>query len=71
MTYQHVQLPEGGQKIQYRDGVPHDVPDNPILGFVEGDGIGVDITPPCLKVWDAAGTVHLLPGDCKATQVRP
>jgi isocitrate dehydrogenase len=54
MTYQHVTLPEGGQKIQYRDGVPHDVPDNPILGFVEGDGIGVDITPPCLKVWDAA-----------------
>jgi isocitrate dehydrogenase len=54
MTYQHVTLPDGGQKIQYQDGVPHDVPDNPILGFVEGDGIGVDITPPCLKVWDAA-----------------
>jgi len=30
------------------------VPDDPILGFIEGDGIGVDITPACLKVWDAA-----------------
>ncbi|EQD41790.1 isocitrate dehydrogenase, NADP-dependent, partial [mine drainage metagenome] len=30
------------------------VPDDPWIGYVEGDGIGVDITPPCLKVWNAA-----------------
>ena len=30
------------------------MPDNPILGYVEGDGIGVDITPASIKIWDAA-----------------
>ncbi len=53
MAYQHITLPEGGQKITVRDGKLN-VPDNPILGYVEGDGIGVDITPACLKIWDAA-----------------
>jgi isocitrate dehydrogenase len=53
MAYQHVKMPEHGTRIS----VEHDrlqVPDDPILGYVEGDGIGVDITPACLKVWDAA-----------------
>jgi len=53
MSYRHVKLPESGQKIS----VSNDklvVPDNPILGFVEGDGIGPDITRAALRVWDAA-----------------
>ncbi len=53
MSYQHVKLPETGTRIS----VEHDqlkVPNDPILGFIEGDGIGVDITPACLKIWDAA-----------------
>ncbi|HET7675945.1 MAG TPA: isocitrate dehydrogenase (NADP(+)) [Gammaproteobacteria bacterium] len=53
MAYQHVKLPDGGAKITTKNG-KLSVPDNPILGYVEGDGIGVDITPACLKVWDAA-----------------
>ncbi|HLU61428.1 MAG TPA: NADP-dependent isocitrate dehydrogenase [Gammaproteobacteria bacterium] len=53
MSYKHIRLPEGGEKITVRDGKLH-VPEQPILGFVEGDGIGVDITPACLKIWDAA-----------------
>ncbi len=43
MSYKHVKLPEGGEKISIIDG-KLSVPDNPILGFVEGDGIGPDIT---------------------------
>jgi isocitrate dehydrogenase len=53
MAYKHIKLPEGGEKITVKDGKLN-VPDEPILGYVEGDGIGVDITPACLKIWDAA-----------------
>jgi isocitrate dehydrogenase len=53
MSYRHVKIPESGQKIT----VSNDklvVPDNPVLGFVEGDGIGPDITRAAMRVWDAA-----------------
>ncbi len=53
MTYRHIGFPENGTKITIRDGRPN-VPDNPILGYVEGDGIGPDITSASLRVWDAA-----------------
>lgn len=53
MSYKHVKLPAGGAKITIKDG-KLSVPHNPILGYVEGDGIGVDITPASLKIWDAA-----------------
>lgn len=53
MAYQHIKLPEGGEKITF-SGDKIQVPEQPILGYVEGDGIGVDITPVCLKIWDAA-----------------
>jgi len=53
MGYQHVKLPEAGTRISVENDKLN-VPDDPILGFIEGDGIGVDITPACLKVWDAA-----------------
>ncbi len=49
----HVVWPSTGERIR----VESDrlvVPDQPILGFVEGDGIGPDITRACLRVWDAA-----------------
>ena len=53
MAYQHTQLPPGGERIRRS---PHglDVPDNPIIGYIEGDGIGPDITRACLRVWDEA-----------------
>ncbi len=53
MGYQHIQLPESGDKIRIDNGKLV-VTDQPILGFIEGDGIGVDITPACMKVWNAA-----------------
>ena len=53
MDYQKISIPEGGEKISIRDG-RLSVPDNPILGYIEGDGIGPDITRACLRIWDAA-----------------
>jgi isocitrate dehydrogenase len=50
MSATHITVPAGGQKIVA--GQP--VPDNPIIPFIEGDGIGVDITPVMIKVIDAA-----------------
>jgi isocitrate dehydrogenase len=53
MTYQHIELPDTGEKISIRNGELL-VPDRPILGFVEGDGIGPDISRAMLRVLDAA-----------------
>ena len=53
MSYQHTRLPETGDKIRVA-GDRLAVTDQPILGFVEGDGIGPDITRACLRIWDAA-----------------
>ncbi len=53
MDYQHIRLPAGGEKIVVRNGRLY-VPDRPIVGYVEGDGIGPDIMRAALKVWDAA-----------------
>ncbi len=53
MGYQHIKLPQSGDKIRVENGKLV-VSDQPILGYIEGDGIGVDITPACMKVWDAA-----------------
>ena len=50
MSASKIQVPAGGQKIV--PGQP--VPDNPIIPFIEGDGIGADITPVMKKVVDAA-----------------
>ncbi len=52
--YQHIQVPEGGQKITVNPDFSLNVPDNPIIPFIEGDGTGVDITPVMIKVVDAA-----------------
>jgi isocitrate dehydrogenase len=53
MSYRHIQIPDSGEKITVIDGRLN-VPENPILGFVEGDGIGPDITSACMRVWNAA-----------------
>jgi isocitrate dehydrogenase len=53
MSYRHIRLPENGDKITVQDNRLQ-VSDQPILGFVEGDGIGPDITKASLRVWDAA-----------------
>ncbi len=53
MGFEHVKMPEQGDKVRVENGRLV-VTDQPILGFIEGDGIGVDITPACMKVWTAA-----------------
>jgi isocitrate dehydrogenase len=53
MTYRHIRFPESGEKISVREGRLH-VPEEPVIGYVEGDGIGPDITGAALGVWDAA-----------------
>ena len=52
--YQHIKVPEGGQKIKVNPDFSLQVPDQPIIPFIEGDGTGVDITPVMIKVVDAA-----------------
>ena len=42
--YQHIKVPAAGQKITVNADFSLTVPDNPIIPFIEGDGIGVDIT---------------------------
>lgn len=53
MAYQHIVLPKDGKKITVEDNKIV-VPDQPIVGYIEGDGIGPDIMRACLQVWNAA-----------------
>ncbi len=53
MAYTHVKVPAGGAKITINDGKLQ-VPNNPIIPFVEGDGTGRDIWRASVRVFDAA-----------------
>jgi len=53
MTYTIINVPEGGEKITISNGVLN-VPDNPIIPFIEGDGTGRDIWRASVRVFDAA-----------------
>lgn len=52
--YQHIKIPAEGTKIRIKPDLSLDVPDDPVIPFIEGDGIGIDITPVMKKVVDAA-----------------
>ena len=52
--YQHIKVPTQGQKIIVNSDNSLNVPDEPIIPYIEGDGTGVDISPVMLKVVDAA-----------------
>src|SRR6266436_4785164 len=54
MAYQHIKIPQGGEKIRVNRDFSLSVPEQPIVPYIEGDGTGVDITPVMLKVVDAA-----------------
>ena len=54
MSYDKIQIPADGEKISVNDDNSLNVPDNPIIPFIEGDGIGVDVTPVMKTVVDAA-----------------
>lgn len=52
--YQHVKLPTEGQKCQVNQDLSIHAPNNPVIPYIEGDGIGIDITPVMKQVVDAA-----------------
>lgn len=54
MGYNKIEIPANGEKITVDSNLCLQVPDRPIIPFIEGDGIGVDITPAMRKVVDAA-----------------
>jgi isocitrate dehydrogenase len=53
MAFDKIVVPSDGEKVTVREGELH-VPDNPILAFIEGDGIGYDIMTASKRIWDAA-----------------
>ena len=54
MGYKHIQVPSKGDKITVNEDFSLNVPNNPIIPYIEGDGIGIDITPVMIAVVDAA-----------------
>src|SRR5690606_35443019 len=54
MSYEHSAPPEGGAPITIRADGTLAVPDRPIVPFIDGDGIGADVTPVMRRVVDAA-----------------
>ncbi|WP_415906748.1 NADP-dependent isocitrate dehydrogenase [Neptuniibacter sp. QD72_48] len=53
MGYKNISVPDG-DKITVNQDHSLNVPDNPIIPYIEGDGIGMDVTPPMISVVDAA-----------------
>ena len=60
MAYDKIVIPQNGARINVREGKLN-VPDNPILLYIEGDSIGPDITRASMRIWDAAA------GRCQST----
>jgi isocitrate dehydrogenase len=56
MRYDHIAVPGDGQRISINNDATLAVPDRPIIPFIEGDGIGVDVSPVMREVVDAALT---------------
>ncbi len=54
LAYQHIKVPAEGAGVTKDAEGAFKVPDNPIIAFIEGDGIGIDVTPVMRKVVDAA-----------------
>ena len=54
MGYKHIQVPSQGDKIIVNEDNSLTVPDNPIIPYIEGDGIGIDISPVMIDVVNAA-----------------
>tara|TARA_Y100000590_G_scaffold290332_1_gene326786 strand:- start:858 stop:2117 length:1260 start_codon:yes stop_codon:yes gene_type:complete len=54
MEFKHIEIPTEGEKIQFDASGNLVIPDNPIIPFIEGDGIGSDITPAMIEVVNKA-----------------
>jgi len=56
MQFEHIKVPADGAKITVNPDGTINVPDRPIIPYIEGDGIGIDVTPVMLKVTNSAVT---------------
>jgi len=54
MEFKHIKIPKEGELIHFDSTGNLIVPDNPIIPFIEGDGIGSDITPTMIDVVNSA-----------------
>ena len=54
MQYDHIQVPADGEAITVNRDHSLNVPDRPIIPFIEGDGIGIDVSPVMIDVVEAA-----------------
>ena len=54
MAYQHIEIPESGEKVTFNTDFTLNLPNHPVIPYIVGDGIGVDITPVMISVIDAA-----------------
>lgn len=54
MTFEKIQIPSQGKAITVNADFTLNIPNNPIIPFIEGDGIGVDVTPAMIRTVDAA-----------------
>jgi isocitrate dehydrogenase len=54
MQYEHIAIPSSGQRITVNPDSSLNVPEQPLIPFIEGDGIGIDVTPAMRRVVDAA-----------------
>ena len=54
MSYENIEVPAGAEKVTVNPDNSLNVPNTPIIAFIEGDGIGIDITPVMRKVIDVA-----------------
>jgi len=52
--FKHINVPDDGEPIHFNENGKLIVPDNPVIPFIEGDGIGIDITPVMQNVVDSA-----------------
>ena len=54
MTFEKIHVPAQGEAITVNSDLTLNIPNNPIIPFIEGDGIGVDVTPAMIRTVDAA-----------------
>lgn len=54
MAYRHIKIPAQGERIKIKSDLSLEVPNKPIIPYIEGDGIGIDITPVMKNVLDHA-----------------
>ena len=59
MAYDKIQVPTDGEKITVKDDNSLNVPNNPIIPFIEGDGIGHEVVPATVRVVAPSGEVIL------------